>query len=668
MLRRKVFVIEPRATPKTQDRQAASIAGCVQLELPLPAGVPDGSWLHIRYRMALCRSAARPLIRFEAAGEQFQAAMGAALFGTAEWVGPAPDQTRQARIVLPPGMPATGFSFVSCKALSFRQTLVLAGRRSILRTAAAAGLMLLGRTEDAIGLLDEILNATPLSRYHEWRTASERSLEPEGVDGVDANCGEDLHIRAVVQVRRGGSPKLLSATLASLRRQSYRDWSLALVGEAAAPTGEPPAICIGTAESAERLWDGLEASDIVLPILAGDVLPDYAMATLAGFAVSCPATSLFYADEDALTAGGRYASPALKPDWSPIFHSARPYVGRAVYFRRRVLDGEVRMSAGDFMHMSTWDGLFARKRGPVGHIRRVLLTRAAEAQAGSNSEAIPPSLPQASSPATATIIVPTRDRADLLAVCLASLELTSPHDFELLIVDNGSKQSAALELIDRCRKRPGVRVLHAPGPFNFSSLCNRGAALAQGRVLVFLNNDTEVIRPDWLSCLVGWAVQPDVGAVGPKLLHSSGRVQHAGLVLSLGGYAAHVDVGAAPADEGYLGRLSAPHEVSAVTGACLVVEKSKFDAVDGFDGDKYPVELGDVDLCLRLAKRGWKCVFTPESFLIHRESASRGKAGRARRYAWERRHFMSDWGDVVADDPYFHPALSLAAPGTSLDR
>ena len=634
----------------------------------MPDDMPAGGWLRLRYRMALCRSAARPVIRFDVGSEEIQTAMGAALFGTGEWVGPVPEQTRDVRIVLPPGLPMSGFSLTSCEALSFREVLTLAGRRRLWRAVAAGGLKLLGRKSDAISLLEEVLNATPLSRYHEWRTGSERDLDPDGVDAGDANEEGAPHLRAVVHVPDGDARKRLSATLASLRRQSYRNWSLVLVGEAMAPAGESPGVCVGATEDAERLWDGLEATDIVMPILAGDTVPEHAMAALARFAAACPDTSLFYADEDSIGAGGRYIAPELKPDWSPILHSAQAYVGRAVYFRRRILDGQGVISSADFMQPATWDGLFSRARGPAGHLRRVLLTKAGEAQGVMSRVAVTSRVPEEGPQATATLIVPTRDRADLLAVCLASLEKTSPRNFELLIVDNGSKQPAALELLDRARKRPGVRVLGAPGPFNFASLCNQGAALAQGRVLVFLNNDTETIRSDWLSRLVTWAVQSDVGAVGPKLLYGSGRVQHAGLVLGLGGYAAHIDAGAGPTDEGYLGRLSVPHEVSAVTGACLVVEKCKFDAVGGFDENKYPIELGDVDLCLRLAQRGWKSVFTPESVLIHRESASRGKAGNARRYAWERRNFMSDWRDLVADDPYFHPALSLAALRTSLDR
>ncbi len=600
--------------------------------------------------------------------------MGAALFGVGEWMGPVPARTRMIRIVLPSGLPAAGFALISCEVLSLPGILLLASRRSVVKTVAATGLRLLGRALDSNDLLQGLLGSTPLAQYHEWRTGGERSLDPAGVDASDENRHDAPHVRIVVRARETDRPEDLSVTLASLDRQSSRNWSLIVVGEATRPADGQRCPRVGAEEEAGRLWDGLKASDIVLPILAGDTVPETAIATVAEFVASRPDMSLFYADEDSISAQGRYFDPELKPDWSPIFHSFRAYVGRAVYFRRRALEDQAGTSSADFLRPSNWDAMFAREKGCVGHIRRVLLTKADRSR-GSFGVAMGTVRHQVERPSAekpravaVTLIIPTRDRADLLAACLASLEKTSPRDFDVLIVDNGSEQAEARRLLEQARGRPGMRVLDAPGLFNFASLCNRGAALAQSGVLVFLNNDTEVTQPDWLSRLVCRAVHPDVGAVGPKLLYASGRVQHAGLVLSLGGYAAHIDAGAAADDEGYLGRLAVPHEVSAVTGACLVVEKSKFDAVGGFDEKKYPIELGDVDLCLRLARRGWKTVFTPESVLIHHESASRGRAESAKRYEWERRHFLSDWKDVLPDDPHFHPALSLAARRTSLDR
>lgn len=629
--------------------------------------LPTGCWLRLRYRTALYGSAGRPIIYFEVGGEKIQATMPAGLFGKGEWVGLVPKETRRVLISLPAACPAKKFSLTSCEALSVATVLTLACQRSARKTLLAVGLSLLGRTADANELLKEIFDATPFARYHEWRARGERPLDLAGLEAQQDNWHQTPHVRVVVQAS-GKEPSALKATLDSLERQSYPKWSLALVGKASKRAGERQALCLEGAEKAACLWDDLEASDIVLPIFAGDTIPDYAMAALVEFVSMRPDLSLVYADEDSIGATGRYLAPELKPDWSPVFHKAWPYVGRAVYFRRRALEGYADISSAEILRPSTWNALFAGQAGPVGHIRRVLLTKSWKPPATAVPGPVAASALPASGGITATLIVLTRDRADLLAACLAGLEKTEPRTFDLLIVDNGSEQPAARELLDRVKAYPWVRVLDAAGPFNFSALCNHAAALAEGRVLVFLNNDTEVMRPDWLAHLVGWAMQPDVGAVGAKLLYSSGRLQHAGLVLGLGGYAAHLDTGAEPTEEGYLRRLAVPHEVSAVTGACLAIEKRKFDTIGGFDAEKYPIELGDVDLCLRLAGRGWKTVFASDSLLIHRESATRGKADVAGRYVWERRHFLSDWKDVVTDDPYFHPALSLTALRTSLDH
>ena len=473
----------------------------------------------------------------------------------------------------------------------------------------------------------------------------------------------------IVHAAEEKTAETLGATLASLERQAYPNWSLALVGPKISHGEDRPSLRVEADARAASLWEGLEASDIVLPVAAGDIVADYTMAALAEFASTRPDVSLFYADEDSIDAGRRYVAPELKPDWSPIFHKARPYTGNAVYFRRRALEAHADLPTGALLRLSTWNALFAAEAGPVGHIRRLLLTKASRPLQTERPVTVSGTVTMlADRRATATLIVPTRDRADLLAACLASLEKTKPHDFDLLIVDNGSREPATRALLHRAGIHPRVRVLAVAGPFNFSALCNRAAAIAEGQVLVFLNNDTEAMQPDWLDNLTSWAIRADVGAVGPKLVYPSGRLQHAGLVLGLGGYAAHIDIGARPSHTGYLDRFKAPHEVSAVTGACLAVEKSKFDAIGGFDANRYPIELGDVDLCLRLRQRGWKTVLTPQVVLKHRESATRGRSNVAKRYANERRHFLESWKDAVLDDPCFHPALSLTSRRTRLDH
>jgi len=641
------------------------IAANVRIDLVFPGDVPAGRWVRLRYSTALYRSAGRLAIRFCVNGEEVQAAMPAAFLGTAEWVGLIPEGTRRIHIVLPDGHAGTDFNLTSCEVLSLGEVWAAAWNRSAGKALLVVGLSSIGRRFDANGLLEDILGATPLQRYHEWRARNGREPDLAGLEARREHWGQGPHIRAIVLAVDEKASEALDATLASLERQSYPNWSLAIVGPATASRDRRQARRVDGDARAGSLWEGLEASDIVLPVIAGDVVSDYAMGALVEFASTRSDCSMFYADEDSIDAGRRHIAPELKPDWSPIFNRVRPYVGRAVYFRRRALEAHADLSSAALLRPGTWDALFAAEAGPVGHIRRLLLTKAWQApETGVSVTAAKPAAVRA----TATLIVPTRDRAQLLAACLDGLEKTMPRDFDLLIVDNGSQQPAARDLLDRVRRYSWARVLDVAGPFNFSDLCNRAAQLAAGRVLVFLNNDTEAMQPDWLANLTSWAVRPDVGAVGAKLIYPSGRLQHAGLVLGLGGYAAHIDIGARPSQAGYLDRLEVPHEVSAVTGACLAVEKSKFDAVGGFDAERYPVELGDVDLCLRLSRRGWSTVFTPGAVLKHHESATRGRSNVADRYAKERRHFLETWKEAVLDDPYFHPALSLTARRTRLDH
>jgi GT2 family glycosyltransferase len=274
-----------------------------------------------------------------------------------------------------------------------------------------------------------------------------------------------------------------------------------------------------------------------------------------------------------------------------------------------------------------------------------------------------PSTPSISARRRAAIVIPTRDRLDLLQPCVESLyRHEAGADFELIVVDNGSAADDALAFLDRLSREPERRVLRRPGPFNFSALCNAGAREAQAPFLLFLNNDVQALGPDWLGRMLEFAARPDVGAVGAKLLYPDGRLQHGGVVLGLDGFAGHVQRGVDADDPGYLGALAWPHEVTAVTGACLAVEATKFAEVGSFNEAWLPVEYNDIDLCLRLSERGYVSVLEPRACLLHRESASRGSnRWLDSRYASEHGYFRERWAARLRDDPYFHPALSLDA-------
>jgi GT2 family glycosyltransferase len=274
----------------------------------------------------------------------------------------------------------------------------------------------------------------------------------------------------------------------------------------------------------------------------------------------------------------------------------------------------------------------------------------------------PPALVRTDATPLATIIIPTRDRLDLLVPCLDSLkQKTADNVFEVIVVDNDSTEAETRNYLESLLPQDNrFKVLSAPGPFNFSALCNKGALRARGETLIFLNNDIEVISRDWLTHLLHWSRKPDIGAVGAKLVYADNTLQHGGVVLGIDGRAAHFERNLEAAADGFFGRLNVPHELSAVTAACFAVSAAKFQSVNGFDERNLPVDLSDIDLCLRLGERGWRTVLEPRAVLYHHESASRGKkASPEILYPQEITYFKARWLHALRNDPYFHPALSL---------
>jgi GT2 family glycosyltransferase len=260
-------------------------------------------------------------------------------------------------------------------------------------------------------------------------------------------------------------------------------------------------------------------------------------------------------------------------------------------------------------------------------------------------------------------IVPTRDRPALLEACVTGLlEQTDWPALTVRIVDNGSGTEAARATLDRLAAHPRVDVLRIEAPFNFSALNNAAAKGADADLLAFVNDDILVVEPDWLRRMALLALRPDVGAVGAKLHYPDGRLQHAGLVLGLGPQkvAGHEFRGQPADTPGPQRRLLVTREVSAVTAACLVVERAKFEAVGGFD-ERFAVAFNDVDLCLRLRDRGWRNLWTPFARLIHVESATRGAdsdPGRAARFQDEVARMRARWGAVLDRDPFYNPNLT----------
>jgi GT2 family glycosyltransferase len=404
-----------------------------------------------------------------------------------------------------------------------------------------------------------------------------------------------------------------------------------------------------------------EAGLWVMPLIAGDRL---APGAVRAYREAMHATDMraVYADDDSVDPRGRRRDPHFKPDWNAELFRHHDYLTGACAVR---VGGHEAMAAAD---TPDWAGALVMRAVEEGggalHLRQVLHHRASRP-----APRLPlPPVPIARQLPCVSAIIPTRNRADLLATCIAGLEAADYPDLEVIVVDNDSDAPETLEFLDAlpARTRPGrvFRVLRHPGPFNYSAINNRAVAEAAGALVCLLNNDVAMRDPDWLAIMATQALRDDVGAVGAQLLYPDGRIQHAGVVIGVGNAAGHSHRFLAPEEEGYFHRHALPQFVAAVTGACLVARRERFAAVGGLDENSFPVAFNDVDLCLRLGARGWRSLYEPRAVLVHHESVSRGfdrdPVGAAR-FANELAALQRLWQTDHIVDPFHHPELSRAS-------
>ncbi len=261
-----------------------------------------------------------------------------------------------------------------------------------------------------------------------------------------------------------------------------------------------------------------------------------------------------------------------------------------------------------------------------------------------------------------SLIIPTRDQAAMLKQCIDSiLQFTDYPNLEIIVVDNGSSESATHTYFRKLQKQ-GITVLPAPGVFNFARINNLAVAAAKGEVIGLINNDIQALHHGWLQEMLSHLIQPHVGAVGAKLLWPNQMVQHGGIVLGVGNVAAHYGNLLSDADWGDHGRNQLTMQVSGVTAACLLMRRADYLALGGMDEHAFPVAFNDVDLCLRLRARGQAIIWTPHAKLLHAESASRGQEDTPQKRARAQREIEQlrlRWGHVLLHDPAYHPSLNL---------
>lgn len=271
-----------------------------------------------------------------------------------------------------------------------------------------------------------------------------------------------------------------------------------------------------------------------------------------------------------------------------------------------------------------------------------------------------------------SILIPNRNHVGDLKRCINSIiEKSTWKNYEIIVIENNSNEDSIFEYYKEIEKLDNVRVVKFTGEFNYSAVNNLGAEDADGDYILLLNNDTEVIEPKWMEELLMYAQRPDVACVGGKLLYQDNTVQHAGIVIGLGAHrtAGHTHYGISNLNYGYMGRLCYAQNVTAVTGACLMVKSAIYKELGGLD-ENFKISLNDVDFCLRARQLGYLNIFTPFAELYHYESISRGsdeKGKNAERYNKEAYDFKEKWKDALEKgDPYYNPNFSLDRSDYSL--
>lgn len=420
-----------------------------------------------------------------------------------------------------------------------------------------------------------------------------------------------------------------------------------------------------------------------------------------------PELDLIYSDEDKIDMDGNRSDPAFKPDWSPDLLLGTNYISHLGVYRRSILE-EIGGFRKGYEGSQDYDLVlrFTEKttKERIKHIPKVLyywrmLPTSTAVDQGSKGYAFEAGLRAVQdalvrrringhathgaanglydvyydieSEKLVSIIIPTKNGYKDVQRCVSSIiEKTTYQNYEIIMADNGSTDPKMHELYAEFEKQLPDRffVESIDIPFNFSTINNRAAKKAHGEYLLFLNNDTEVITENWLTLMVSFAQQERIGCVGAKLLYPNNTVQHAGVILGLGGVAGHGHYGYPHGDLGYFGRLAINVNYSAVTAACLLMKKADFDAVGGFE-EAFTVAFNDVDLCLKVQALGRDNVWLHEAELYHFESQTRGyddKGKKKKRFEQEKVMMEEKWGPLIENDPFYNPNLTRDIPNFSL--
>ncbi len=444
------------------------------------------------------------------------------------------------------------------------------------------------------------------------------------------------------------------------------------------------------------------AQGIFVAVLAADDrIHPMTVKVLKTAACLFPAVAVLYSDEDRVQKQGQRFAPLFKPVWDRLRWYEQDYLGRSAFVRRQEIeDGLLDGLDPEVPWFSLLCALIHERGATPLHLPHVLRHVSgevgpiyapfarSEVNAVARARVLAPALRAQGAQIEVLgqkrlrvdyglgaepeveVIIPTRDRIDLLERCIGTLLATTAYSrYRITVVDNGSIEAQSHTYFNTIVQDPRVRVLRYDSPFNYSAINNYAVAQCAAEIVVLLNNDIEITDAGWLQQMVRLASRPGAGAVGAKLFYPDGSLQHAGVVLGIGGVAAHAFAHAPHDFAGEYGRALVVQRYSAVTAACLAVTRAAYVAVGGLD-ESIAVAFNDVDFCLRLRAHGYENAWTPHAEAYHHESASRGiedDPEKQARFAGEVATMLARWQQVLAADPAYSPCLSLDGPAFSLD-
>ncbi|MGF6765501.1 glycosyltransferase involved in cell wall biosynthesis [Paraburkholderia sp. GAS33] len=553
------------------------------------------------------------------------------------------------------------------------------------------------------------------NNYDEWIRRYD-SIEDEQRAAIlqRVESTPDRPLISVVMPTYNPKPEWLREAIQSVRNQLYPNWELCIADDVSTDPAIRPLLEQAAREDSRiklvfREQNGhiSATSNSALELATGewvalldhdDLLPEHALYCVANAIVANPSARLIYSDEDKIDASGRRHDPYFKSDWNTdLFYSQNFFCHLGVY-HKPLLDRVGGFRIG--VEGSQDYDLVLRCIEDVGvdavhHIPRVLYhwrVHAESTAGGADAKpyaalageralnehfarqgvaasvewigrgyyahySLPAKLPLVS------LIIPTRNGLSLMRQCIDSIVgKTTYSNYEIIVVDNGSDDPEALRYFESLAQDARIRVLRDDSPFNYSALNNSAVAQARGELVALINNDIEVISPDWLSEMVSLALQRGVGAVGAKLFYPDDTLQHGGVVLGMGGVAGHANKLAQRPSYGYFGRTGLIGSYSAVTAACLVIRKSVYVEVGGLNERDLTIAFNDIDFCLRIREAGYRNVWTPFAELYHHESATRGfddNREKRARFSMEISYMQGRWGGLLSRDPAYNPNLTL---------